>query len=457
MLGGSTGSPRRGERARVKSGSSDTTGRLLPGLEARQWRLLYLVHVVIGITGIALASFLPGAPGRRVALVIVVVAVYLPLGALVQLVLPGPPRPWTPAWWLVLVVNCGIIGLFQGSFPAVAVPALLAYVLAVVAAGHLFGLTPALVVAAGAETAAVTAHLLGQPGVTNPFILAMLGVMLAAAAWLVGGLAGERWRAYQRLEGARSDFMSMVSHELRTPIAGIQGFTSLLDVHWDRLSERERRELVGKVAANVRFLDDLVARLLDLSRLEEGRFMLWREPCELLSFTRSTVGRLEGLLGPRQVVVRGEPALAEVDRLALDRILENLLTNAAKFSPARRPVVLHVGHGPAGPRISVRDHGPGIPHDERGLIFESFYRSPDTMAPGTGLGLSVVRRLVELHEGTVRVEDAGPGARFVVTFPQPREGIVLPEGVGASGAPSRPEDIAPATIRIPDATGSEAP
>ena len=185
--------------------------------------------------------------------------------------------------------------------------------------------------------------------------------------------------------------------------------------------------------------------------------MLWREPCELLSFTRSTVERLEGLLGPRQVVVRGEPALAEVDRLALDRILENLLTNAAKFSAARRPVVLNVGHGPAGPRISVRDHGPGIPHDERGLIFESFYRSPDTMAPGTGLGLSVVRRLVELHEGTVRVEDAGPGARFVVTFPQPRDGIVLPEGVGASGAPSRPEDIAPATIRIPDATRSESP
>ena len=440
----------------MKSGPTGATGRLLPGLEARQWRLLFLVHVAIAITGIALATFLPGAPGRRVALVVVVVAVYLPLGALVQLVLPGPPRPWTIAWWLVLVVNCGIIGLFQGSFPAVAVPALLAYMLVVVAAGHLFGLAPALVVAAGAETAAVAAHLLGQPGVTNPFILAMLGVMLVVAAWLVGGLAGERWRAYQRLERARTDFMSMVSHELRTPIAGIQGLTSLLDVHWDRLSERERKELARKLAAHVRFLDDLVERLLDLSRLEEGRFMLWREPCDLLTFSQSTVDRLEGVMGRRRVAVRGEPAVAEVDRLALDRILENLLTNAAKFSPSGRPVSVEVGNGADGPRISVRDHGPGIPPDERSLIFESFYRSPDTMAPGTGLGLSVVRRLVELHGGTVRVEDARPGARFVVTFPTPRDGTAAPEGRGASTAPRRPEQIAPAVIVLPEATGTEA-
>jgi signal transduction histidine kinase len=206
----------------------------------------------------------------------------------------------------------------------------------------------------------------------------------------------------------------------------------------------------------VRFLDNLVGRLLDLSRLEEGRFMLWREPCELLSFARSTVERLEGVTGPRRVVVRGLPAVAEVDRLALDRILENLLTNATKFSPSGRPVVVDVGDGPDGPRISVRDHGSGIAPDERDLIFESFYRSPDTMAPGTGLGLSVVRRLVELHHGTVQVEDAVPGARFVVTFPPPRSGIVLPEGRGGSKAPRRPEDIAPAIVTLPEATGTEA-
>ena len=420
----------------MNDGAAGASWRLLPGHEARQWRQLFWVHLVVAVSGLILLAMAPGDGRERAAIAAIVLFVYLPLAAFNQLVLPGPPAAWTFPWWLVVVTTVGIIALFQGVFPPVEVVALLGYLLDVVAAGHLYGLWPALAVAAVAEAGAIAAHLLGTPQTTDPFILAMLAVMLCVAAFLVGGLAGERWRAYDRLEQARSDFMSTVSHELRTPIAGIGSFASLLDRHWDRLDEAERRELVGKIDLSVRFLDELVGRLLDLSRLEEGRFQLWRERVELLELVRATALRVEPLLDGHPVRVEGTPAVAEADRVAVDRIVENLLSNASKFAPMGTPIEVTVERSPDGDGvlIRVRDHGRGVPEADREAIFERYYRSAGTSAPGTGIGLAVVRQLAELHGGSAWVEDASPGARVVVRLPAPavdRDADGLVDGSGA--------------------------
>ena len=402
----------------MKDRAAGASRRLLPGHEARQWRQLFWVHVAVATSGLLLLAMAPEGNADRAAIAAIVLFVYLPLAALNQLVLPGPPVAWTPAWWLVVVTTVGIIALFQGVFPPIEVVALLGYLLDVVAAGHLYGLRPALAVAAVAEAAAIAAHVFGTPQTTDPFILAMLGVMLVAAAFLVGGLAGERWRAYDRLEQARSDFMSTVSHELRTPIAGIHSFASLLERHWDRLDEDERHEMVAKIDLNVRFLDDLVARLLDLSRLEEGKFQLWRERVELLGLVRATARRMEPLLEGHPVQVSGASAVVEADRVAVDRIVENLLSNAVKFAPSATPVEVTIERDDEDVRISVRDHGSGVPEEDREAVFERYFRSTgNALAPGTGIGLAVVRQLAELHGGSAWVEDAAPGARFVVRLP----------------------------------------
>ena len=425
----------------MNDGAAGASRRLLPGHEARQWRQLFWVHVAVAASGLILLAMAPEGGADPAAIAAIVLFVYLPLAAFNQLVLPGPPVAWTPAWWLVVVTTVGIIALFQGVFPPIEVVALLGYVLDVVAAGHLYGLWPALAVAAVAEAAAIAAHVLGTPQTTDPFILAMLGVMLAAAAFLVGGLAGERWRAYDRLEQARSDFMSTVSHELRTPIAGIHSFASLLDRHWDRLDEAERHEMVAKIDLNVRFLDDLVGRLLDLSRLEEGRFQLWRERVELLGLVRGTALRMEPMLRGHPVHVSGAPTVAEADRVAVDRIVENLLSNAAKFSPSGTPIEVTVSLEEDGAIVSVRDHGRGVPETDREAVFERYFRSARTAAaPGTGIGLAVVRQLAELHGGSAWVEDASPGARFVVRLP---------------GAEPNPDRVVDLTTEGP-VTGSES-
>jgi signal transduction histidine kinase len=421
----------------VKDGAAGASRRLLPGHEAKQWRQLFWVHVVIAASGLILLAVSPEGSVDRAAIAAVVLFVYLPLAAFNQLALPGPPVAWTPAWWLVVLTTVGIIALFQGVFPPVEVVALLGYLLDVAAAGYLYGLLPALAVAAVAEGAAIAAHVLGTPETTDPFILAMLAVMLAAAAFLVGGLAGERWRAYDRLEQARSDFMSTVSHELRTPIAGVHSFASLLDRHWDRLDEAERREMVGKIDLNVRFLDELVGRLLDLSRLEEGRFQLWRERVELLGLVRGTAVRMEPILEGHPIRVEGAPVVVEADRVAVDRIVENLLSNAAKFAPRGTPIEVTVGRDGDAVLVAVRDHGRGVPEADREAIFERYFRSAGTRAPGTGIGLAVVRQLAELHGGSAWMEDASPGARLVVRLPASEDERLVDltrDGVDGPGA-----------------------
>ena len=230
----------------------------------------------------------------------------------------------------------------------------------------------------------------------------------------------EATRHLEEMDRAKSTFVAIASHELRTPLTALLGFSHLLATRSFPGAEVQR--LAGIVHRETERLVRLVDDLLDLSRLERGGTPTLRRtalcPAQALSGV-ADVFRHAG----RRLVIQCAPATPDVnaDPDAVDRILKNLISNALKYSPAGARV--HVGadrDGPASVRFTVRDAGPGIPPAALPHVFEPYYRAPDAVgtAPGTGLGLAVVKALVEAHGGGVEVEsEVGRGTRISFTLP----------------------------------------
>jgi PAS domain S-box-containing protein len=227
--------------------------------------------------------------------------------------------------------------------------------------------------------------------------------------------ASQRLREVDRL---RSDFLSTVSHELRTPLTAIRGFADLLVEHWDSTDPDQRRALVQRISGAGLRLDRLIEDLLDFTRLERGQLgieLRAHDPAEIVD---DALRHVAVSLERHDVVVDIEPdLLVLVDEAAIARVLVNLLTNAAKFSPAGSTIT--VGARAAGERIelSVTDRGEGIPAEDHDQIFERFYRVErgTTRRPGTGVGLAIVKEFTEAQGGEVLLRSApGEGSEFTL-------------------------------------------
>lgn len=227
--------------------------------------------------------------------------------------------------------------------------------------------------------------------------------------------ATARLREVDRL---RNDFLSTVSHELRTPLTAIKGFAEFLTGSWHDIPDDRREEMVARILAAGGRLDFLIQDLLDFSRLERGRLKVNLVPTCLADVVRETVEHAGPALEGHEVVCDlDEDATVQADRNALMRVVENLLTNAAKFSP--QGSTIHVTTETDDDRVvlSVRDEGIGIPEHEHEKVFDRFYRVPDTAVshPGTGIGLAIVKHFVEAQRGRVDVVSSlGGGAEFRV-------------------------------------------
>jgi two-component system sensor histidine kinase KdpD len=223
------------------------------------------------------------------------------------------------------------------------------------------------------------------------------------------------------MDRLKSDFVALASHELRTPLTALQGFTELLATR--PFAAAEVRRLAEVMRGEIERLGRIVSDFLDLARLERGleptirRAVLDPAPLivgavDLFRRTRTT----------HQLELHLDGVLPHVDADAdaLDRVLKNLIGNALKYSPPGSCVRIRARGGAGVVALEVEDEGPGIPAEERARVFEPYYRArgADTLGPGTGLGLSVVKSLVEAHGGTVRA-DATPGAgtRMTVMLP----------------------------------------
>ncbi|MCZ7529690.1 MAG: ATP-binding protein [Acidimicrobiia bacterium] len=240
-----------------------------------------------------------------------------------------------------------------------------------------------------------------------------------------------RAQAYQRekeaalrLEEAdrlKSEFLGMVSHELRTPLTAVKGFVDTVLLHWDRLEEAQRRELLGRASANADELARLIEQLLDFTRVEANRAEVRPRLCSLAGVISAVATDLEPVLADHTLRVHVPKHLSVVaDPDAIGQVLTNLLTNAVKYSESDTTVTITAERSGTDVKVSVADEGEGIPPDEIDQVFERFYQvgTSDRARRGTGIGLSIVRRFVELHGGEVWVDSIlGVGSTFSFTLP----------------------------------------
>jgi len=233
-----------------------------------------------------------------------------------------------------------------------------------------------------------------------------------------------------REDRRRADLISTLAHELRSPVTTVKGFSSTLLTHWDRFDDAQRRELLATVHADAERLTRLIAGLLDVSRLEAHRLELHRRVVDPVALVRAVVeGRMAAGDEPERFELLPSGPLPELwaDPDRVTQVVANLVDNAVRHGSGRVTVSVAAygaegpANGSAGPGgtgvvLGVADQGQGVAPELRAMVFRRF--SSAGPRRGTGLGLYVVRGLVEAHGGTVEVDDApGGGAVFRVLLP----------------------------------------
>jgi two-component system phosphate regulon sensor histidine kinase PhoR len=227
----------------------------------------------------------------------------------------------------------------------------------------------------------------------------------------------------RRLETVRRDFVSNLSHELRTPLASLRALAETLqDGALD--DPPAARRFVDQIQIEVDALTQMVNELLELSKIESGRFSLDRSPMAACDLLASAAQRMQLQAERADLNLRVECAddlpNVQIDAQRLEQVLVNLIHNAVKFTRPGGEIVLSAEPDEGSIRFAVRDTGVGIPADEVSRIFERFYRvDKSRTGNGTGLGLSIAKHIVEAHEGKIWVESAeDKGSMFYFTIPQ---------------------------------------
>jgi signal transduction histidine kinase/GAF domain-containing protein len=222
------------------------------------------------------------------------------------------------------------------------------------------------------------------------------------------------------LDEMKNTFLEAVSHDLRTPLTSILGSAITLERSNMGLPTEDAVDLVRRIAANARKLERLLSDLLDLDRLQRGIVTPQRRPVDVAELIGRSVDETEDRNG-HVIHVIVDPFHASIDAPKVERIVENLVTNAFRHTPAGSEVWVRGAPKDGGLLLIVEDDGPGIPPDLRDEVFEPFRQAPGSAtghSPGVGVGLSLVKRFAELHGGRAWVEDrAGGGASFRVFLP----------------------------------------
>ncbi|MBI4576917.1 MAG: PAS domain-containing protein [Planctomycetes bacterium] len=228
----------------------------------------------------------------------------------------------------------------------------------------------------------------------------------------------------RELDRMKSEFVQTVSHELKTPLTAILGGTEVLLVDEDTM-DPSQVEVVKIIEDGARRLQALISDLLDLSRLESGRIVLEERPTDVAGLLAETCPAMAPPDGPHRLVLDlpEEHRQVYVDPGKIQQVMENLISNAVKYSPRGGEVHVALRYTPTHVEVAVSDEGIGIAPEHHSRIWDKFYRvdsSTTAEIEGTGLGLAIVRHIVEMHGGTIGVESdpaSRPGSTFRMALP----------------------------------------
>ncbi|HEX6483989.1 MAG TPA: PAS domain-containing sensor histidine kinase, partial [Ktedonobacteraceae bacterium] len=230
--------------------------------------------------------------------------------------------------------------------------------------------------------------------------------------------------ARKELEQRKDTFISMASHELRNPLTILKLQTTLL--HRQLAKQGLQASALASMETQLNKITRLVEELLDVSKIQAGRLEYLQERVDLDALLREIADTMQQTHPSHRILLQGTVQASLLgDRDRLGQVFTNLLSNAIKYSPEAQTVEIDLSASPEMVTICVRDHGLGIPREQREKIFERFYRAsgPKQRAiPGLGMGLYIVAEIVQRHGGTITVDsEVGKGSSFTVTFPRNRD------------------------------------
>lgn len=227
----------------------------------------------------------------------------------------------------------------------------------------------------------------------------------------------------KELNEMKSRFVSFASHEFRTPLATILSSTSLIERYQEPSLDKMSVKHIGRIKSNVSSLIDLLNDFLSLGKLEEGKIEYNPAEIDIVEFSDELIIAMQEMARERQKIhteISGTTEPLFVDERLLKNILNNLLSNAIKYSLEGSDIYYRVKFNPEDVVFEVEDHGIGIPEKDQKHLFETFFRASNaTQTPGTGLGLCIVKRYLQILGGTLQFTSReNEGTRFVIGVPK---------------------------------------
>ncbi len=227
----------------------------------------------------------------------------------------------------------------------------------------------------------------------------------------------------KQIDQLKDEFLYTVTHELRTPLTSVRAFTEIMHDHPD-MDEQKRLEFLKVMVYELERLSKLITQVLDLEKLESGKQQLHLSPILPISLLNRVVGSFNtGLEEEFKLTIHNEVEKeVMLDEDLMERVLVNLLGNAKKYIPSENgKISIYIENDESFLSIAVEDNGPGIPIEQRSQVFNKFYQvvqSKKNNAGGSGLGLSICKKIIDLHKGNISVEQSTlGGAKFIIQIP----------------------------------------
>lgn len=270
----------------------------------------------------------------------------------------------------------------------------------------------------------------------NTVILSIIAIMLllVAITLLLRKQLRERKRLLikiedqskklKELDAAKSQFFANISHDLRSPLTLILGSLDKITERDHEVLDNESKEMLDLGIRNGKRLLYLADEIMDLTRLEEGKVTLELQHVKIVPYLRLLTKMFSSAADIKSIALEyktncDEETILELDPHQFEKIVYNLLSNAIKFTPEKGSVILSLSCSSTSLEIAVADTGAGIPEESLKLIFDRYYQSKGTPSSqqGVGIGLALVKELIELHQGQISVDSGSDGTTFTVSFP----------------------------------------